>query len=160
MQEKMMRRSARQTLNVGLMAGLVGGAAEIAWIALYLQLQGGSSSAVARGITETVVPGSGDAAFAVAAGLAIHMVLAVVLGAAVAVVFARAFPGLSGTLTEFAAVVGVLVVVWTMNFLVILPVVNQAFVTIVPYGASLTSKVLFGVAAALVFHTMRTRARA
>jgi len=63
-------------------------------------------------------------------------------------------------LTEFAAVVGVLVLVWTMNFLVILPVVNPAFVTIVPYGASLTSKVLFGVAAALVFHTMRTRARA
>jgi len=156
----MMGRSARKTLSVGLIAGLVGGAAEIAWIALYLQLRGGSSAEVARGITETVVPGSGEAAFAVATGLAIHMVLAVLLGAAVAVVFARAFPGLVGTPRGFAAVVGVLGLVWTMNFLVILPVINPAFVTIVPYAASLTSKLLFGVAAALVFHTMNPRARA
>ncbi|MDP4034322.1 MAG: hypothetical protein Q8P60_16015 [Pseudorhodobacter sp.] len=160
MQAMIKGRSARQTLNVGLIAGIVGGAAEVAWIALYLQLQGGASSEVARGITETVFPGTGVAPFAVALGLVIHMVLAVLLGGAVAAVFARAFPSLAGTATEFAAIVGVLALVWTMNFLVILPVINPAFVTIVPYGASLTSKLLFGVAAAMVFRAYGAKSRA
>ncbi|EEW26825.1 hypothetical protein [Rhodobacter ferrooxidans] len=145
-------RSTRQILGVGLIAGIMGGVAEIAWIAIYLQLQGGASSDVARGIAETVFPGTEAASFAVVLGLVIHMALAVVLGGAVAALFSRAFPRLAGTVTEFVAVVGALVAVWAMNFLVILPIVNPAFVEIVPYAASLTSKVLFGVAAAMVFH--------
>jgi hypothetical protein len=38
--------------------------------------------------------------------------------------------------------------VWAVNFFVVLPLVSPAFVHIVPYAVSLTSKLLFGVAAA------------
>ena len=40
--------------------------------------------------------------------------------------------------------------VWAVNFFVVLPIVSPAFVHIVPYAVSLTSKLLFGVAAAEV----------
>jgi len=37
--------------------------------------------------------------------------------------------------------------VWAVNFFVVLPIVSPSFVHIVPYAVSLTSKLLFGVAA-------------
>ena len=40
--------------------------------------------------------------------------------------------------------------VWAINFFVVLPIVSPAFVHVVPYAVSLTSKLLFGVAAAAV----------
>ncbi len=43
-----------------------------------------------------------------------------------------------------------LVGVWAVNFFVVLPIVSPDFVHIVPYAVSLTSKLLFGVAAAEV----------
>ena len=42
-----------------------------------------------------------------------------------------------------------------MNFFIVLPVINPAFVTLVLYGASLVSKILFGFAAAFVFWCSR-----
>lgn len=38
-----------------------------------------------------------------------------------------------------------LVLVWATNFLVILPVLDPAFVTLLPYGVTLFSKLLFGI---------------
>ncbi|MBW6505979.1 MAG: hypothetical protein K0B00_04420 [Rhodobacteraceae bacterium] len=141
----------RNFVGAGLWAGLAGGAAEIVWIAIYRQLQGAGSLDVARGITETVFPAAAAASYSVALGLAIHMVLAVALGVAAAWFVARAFPRLAGSWAEFGLIVGILAVVWCTNFFVVLPIINPAFVTIVPYDASLTSKLLFGVCAALVF---------
>jgi hypothetical protein len=40
--------------------------------------------------------------------------------------------------------------VWATNFFVVLPIVSPAFVHIVPYAVSLTSKLLFGAAMAAV----------
>lgn len=160
MQSLINHRSGRRVLAMGGVAGLIGGAAEVAWIAIYMQLKGGAAAEVARGVSETVFPGSWSAPFAVGLGLVIHMGLALVLGGAIALLIARALPQLAGTAAGFAAVVGALVLVWAMNFLVILPLINPAFVTVVPYAASLTSKLLFGVAAALVLHRASVGARA
>lgn len=151
MQHMISAPATRNWIAAGLWAGLAGGAAEVAWIAIYRGLAGAGSADVARGITETVFPALAAAPYSVALGLAIHMVLAVGLGLAVAVLVARALPSLAGSWAEFALVVAILAGVWCMNFLVVLPVVNPAFVTIVPFGASLASKTLFGVSAALVF---------
>jgi hypothetical protein len=71
---------------------------------------------------------------------------------AVAALLARFAPRLCGTAFEPVAVVGLLVAVWATNFFLVLPALNPGFVDLVPYGASLTSKVLFGVAAAFVLH--------
>jgi hypothetical protein len=48
--------------------------------------------------------------------------------------------------------------VWAVNFFVVLPQVNPAFVHLPPYGVTLISKLLFGLAAARVFARRMRRA--
>jgi hypothetical protein len=78
------------------------------------------------------------------------MGLALGLGIAVALVVRTFLPHKVSRLWEPVAVVAMLIAVWAMNFLVLLPAINPGFVELVPYGASLTSKVLFGVASAFI----------
>lgn len=139
-----------QAWSVGVLAGLAGGAIEVSWIAIYQHLTGGEAASVARGVTAVVFPRLAAHVTAVPLGIAIHMGLALLLGIAIAVLVRVMLPRNAPAVLEPLAVVGALVLVWAMNFLVILPAINPAFVTVVPYAASLTSKVLFGVAAALV----------
>jgi len=143
-------RSSGRALSTGIAAGLAGGAAEIAWIALYAQLSGTDATAVASGVTVSLFPALGALPAAVPLGIALHMGLAILLGAAIAVALRASVPRLAGTLVEPLAVVGLLVAVWAVNFLVVLPVINPGFVELVPLGVGLTSKVLFGAAAAFV----------
>jgi len=145
-----------RTLSTGIAAGLAGGAAEVAWIALYAPLSGADAAAVASGVTLTMFPALAAHPAAVVLGIALHIAIAVLLGAAIAVALRVGVPRLAGTIAEPLAVIGLLVAIWAMNFLVVLPVVNPGFVELVPLGAALTSKVLFGVAAAFVlFHRGR-----
>lgn len=137
-------------LSTGVLAGLAGGAAEVAWIAIYERLSAGDAAAVARSVTDTVFPALVPALPAVPLGIAIHMGLAVALGVAIAVLLRALLPRIRGTALEPVAVTGLLVAVWAANFFVVLPAINPSFVDLVPYGASLTSKVLFGLAAAAV----------
>jgi len=132
----------------GIIAGLAGGAIEIGWIALYQGMANHESLAVARGVTQSLIPQLGNAPAAGPLGVVIHMTLAVLLGIVIAFVVRRFLPRIAGSAWEPVMVVGMLVGVWAMNFFVILPVINPAFVTLVPYGASFVSKVLFGFAAA------------
>ena len=137
-------------LGAGLAAGLMGGLAEVAWIALYQQAAGASAAHVARGVTESFSPALAAGPYAAPLGIAIHMTIAVALGLALVAVLRRLLPGLAGTKAEAAVTVAALVAIWAFNFFVVLPVVNPAFVSVVPLGVSLVSKALFGVAAALV----------
>ena len=143
--------------SAGLLAGFAGGAAEVGWIALYSSLTGGSASAVANGVTASVIPAAAGTAAAVPLGLAIHFGLAIALGLAVAVLLRRAVPQLAGTMTELGLIVATLAMVWAVNFLIVLPVVNPAFVHVVPMPVSFTSKLLFGLAAALVLRIKSDR---
>ncbi len=137
--------------RIGALAGLAGGMAEVAWIMLYAGLTGGSSVTVAREITASVIPVAATSAIATPMGLAIHFGLAAVLGIAVVVGLNRLFPRLSGTAAEVGLIVLALAFVWSLNFLVILPMLNPDFVHIVPMPISFISKLLFGLVAALVF---------
>lgn len=143
-----LRPNAGFATRAGIIAGLAGGLAEVVWIVLYASLSAGEAAAVARGVTGTVLPSLAASSWAVALGIALHMAIAVALGIAVAIVMRPLYgrPG-HGTLGVFATVAA-LVAVWGVNFLVVLPVINPAFVALLPYGASLASKVLFGLAAA------------
>jgi hypothetical protein len=60
-----------------------------------------------------------------------------------AAAFLDALPG-----NPYPFMLAALAGVWAVNFFVVLPLVSPAFVHIVPYAVSLTSKLLFGVAAA------------
>jgi len=137
-------------LPAGAIAGLAGGVIEIGWVALYQNLAGQGADVVARGVTQSVFPTLATAPAGVTLGIVIHMILAVALGIAIAVLVRKLAPQIVGTTMEPVTVVGILVGVWAMNFLVILPAINPSFVTLMPFAATLASKVLFGFAAAFV----------
>jgi hypothetical protein len=143
------------TMRRGMAAGLAGGAAEILWIAAYSAVTGTPVGPVARGVTSALVPGLGSLPIAPAMGIALHMLLAVALGIAVETALRapvlRAIEGWSRSLL----VVLVLGVVWSFNFLVLLPGFDPAFVTLLPMAVTLASKLLFGVSAAVVLRSAR-----
>jgi len=85
-----------------------------------------------------------------AVGVAIHLVLAILLGMAVAVSAQALLLRSRSALLEPCFVLVSLIGVWAFNFLVLLPVINPEFVHLLPLEVSLASKVSFGVAAALV----------
>lgn len=149
----MRNQAIGRLLTVGILAGLAGGLAEVAWIALYAAASGSDGALVARGVTDTLRLATQSP---VGAGIAIHMTLAALLGLAVAFALQPLRPRLDG-LSFDATVVSVLGLVWAINFFVVLPVLNPAFVEVVPLAVSFVSKLLFGAAAAW---SLRIAARA
>jgi hypothetical protein len=134
----------------GVFAGAAGGLAEVLWVSLYASVSGLDAAVVARGVTtavglQTLVPHA-----PAAAGIAIHMALAVALGVALASVWQVLPANLRKAHLAFGA--AALTCVWAMNFFVVLPIVSPDFVHVVPYSVSLVSKLLFGLAAAHVLH--------
>jgi hypothetical protein len=125
-----------------LIAGLAGGIAEILWVLGYGALAPVSATEVAREVTASVLPGAAASAAAPALGVGIHLALSIALAGA----FAMLFPGRRGAAGTVAIAVAALAGVWAVNFLLILPVLNPRFVTLMPYAATLASKALFGLA--------------
>jgi hypothetical protein len=138
------------TIGRGVAAGAAGGVAEIIWIFVYASATGADAASLARGVTTAtginlLLQGS-SAAF----GLAIHMVLAVTLGIVLAFSWTEISRRWPKQFNPYAVVPVALAAVWAVNFLIVLPLVDPNFVQIVPYPVSLISKLLFGVAAAVV----------
>lgn len=140
----MTRAGITRVLALGTLAGVAGGLAEIAWISLYATVTGLDAGTVARGVTDTLRLSTQAP---IAAGIAIHMSIAGVLGIAVAVAL-RPLRAHLGAFAFQTAVIAVLAAVWAINFLLVLPMVNPAFVVVVPFAVSFVSKLMFGVAAA------------
>jgi len=135
----------RNVLAVGLLAGLSGGAAEVAWVSLYSNATETSGMIVAQQVTASVVPAAAGLPAAPLLGIAIHMLLSVVLGLAFAVTIWRLAAPRLGAAAFLATAAFSLALVWAINFFVVLPMLNPAFVTLMPYGITLASKVLFGI---------------
>jgi hypothetical protein len=136
-----------ETIKRGVLAGAAGGLAEILWVSLYATITGGNAATLSRGVTTAVGVTALLPAASAAMGVAVHMVLAVLLGVAVACLW-QAVARRQGVSSGYAVVIAALAAVWVMNFFVLLPAISPAFVHMVPYGVSLTSKLLFGLAAA------------
>src|SRR5436305_15289984 len=81
----MRRETIGRLMTIGVVAGLAGGAAEVAWIWIYSAATGTDAATVARGVTETIGLGTVPP---VAGGLTIHMAIAAFLGIAVAAALA------------------------------------------------------------------------
>jgi hypothetical protein len=94
---------------------------------------------------------------AVGLGIALHMLLAVGLGIAVAAAFSAPVLRRIGNWPRSTLVVLTLGIVWAFNFMVVLPILEPSFLTLLPLAATLASKLLFGVAAAATFRVQRTR---
>ena len=127
-------------------AGIAGGAAEVFWIWLIAGAVGGESWQISRAVTATVAPVYADSALAPWFGLIIHFLLSFVLALAFARTLVRHLYGAA----LFAVAIGGLALVWAFNFLVLLPLLNPAFTTLLPHPVTLMSKLLFGAAMAAV----------
>lgn len=144
---------ARIRMRLGIVAGLAGGAAEVAWVALYGFATGTPVTSVARGVTDAM--GLAGVPHAAAVGIGLHMLLAVALGMAVVAAFRAPFLRRVNAWPQSALVVLTLAAVWSVNFLVVLPHLDPAFLTLLPVAVTLTSKLLFGVSAAAILRTQR-----
>jgi hypothetical protein len=134
------------TITTLVLAGLAGGMAEVAWVAIYSAFVPLSSAEVLRQIVASASPALAASRAAPALGMLMHLTLAVALAICYgrfvwAPVRHRFRLGIS-ILTGMAG----LAVVWMLNFFVLLPVVNPAFVLLMPFSVSLASKLLFGAA--------------
>jgi hypothetical protein len=135
-------------VRTGVIAGCAGGLAEIAWVTLYAGLTGADPAVVARGVTTAAGVDALLPAAPAALGVAVHMALAVMLGIVLTSVWNALRVVRPGATHLYTFMLAALVGIWAMNFLVVLPIVSAGFVHVVPYAVSLTSKLLFGVAAA------------
>lgn len=145
--------TANSLLKLILLAGFCGGMAEIIWVQLYASVTGHNSVEVARQVTASFLPDMVDAAFAPALGIAIHLVLALLVALGYAALVWLPFVRRRGPAASVAVASAVLATIWAMNFLLILPVVNPVFVTLLPYPVTLGSKLLFGMSMAGVLYT-------
>ena len=145
--------TGRSLLKLILLAGFCGGMAEIFWVQLYASLTGHSGLEVARQVTASMLPGLSDAAFAPGLGIAIHLVLALLVALVYAALIWLPFIRRRGPAASLAVASAVLATIWAVNFLLVLPVVNPVFVTLMPYPVTLGSKLLFGMAMAGVLYT-------
>jgi hypothetical protein len=137
-----------ETTRHGVVAGVAGGLAEIAWVTLYAGVTGADPGTLARGVTTAAGVSALIPAAPVILGVTVHMALAATLGIALSF----GWRALSSHRLEIAGpfpfMLAALVGVWAVNFFVALPIVSPAFIHLVPYPVSLVSKVLFGLAAA------------
>jgi len=140
-----------KSINLIMLAGLAGGLSEILCIGVYSAVTHSGGFEIARQITASVLPTWADLSIARLSGVVIHLALSVVLAFLCCTVciepVARRF-GHAGILLSSMVV---LVCVWGINFLVILPVINPAFVTLLPFLVTLLSKMLFGLTMGSVF---------
>ncbi|MCR4301624.1 MAG: hypothetical protein NUV51_08435 [Sulfuricaulis sp.] len=132
-----------------LIASLAGGLAEIIWVSLYASFTSLEAATVAREVTASLLPAYAAGTTGVWLGILIHMLLAVTLGYAFAYVLWKPFARPRGMVATLAVSVLTLATVWTMNFFVVLPVLNPVFITLMPYQVTFVSKILFALAMAV-----------
>lgn len=132
-----------------LIASLAGGMAEIVWVSLYASFMPLEGATVAREVTASLLPAFAAGITGVWLGIVIHMLLAVALGYAFAYVLWKPLARPHGMVATLAISVLTLATVWTMNFFVVLPVLNPVFITLMPYSVTFASKMLFALAMAI-----------
>ena len=136
------------TIRQGIIAGVAGGVAEIAWVILYAGVTGADPATLARGVTTAAGMSSLVSAAPAALGVTVHMTLAVALGIALSFGWRALSSHRLEMRSPFPFMLAALVSVWAVNFFVVLPIISPAFIHLAPYPVSLMSKVLFGLAAA------------
>ena len=137
-----------ETTRHGVVAGVAGGLAEIAWVTLYAGVTSADPATFASGVTTAAGLIALFPAAPVAVGVTVHLALAVTLGIALSFGWRALSSHRFNTAGLFPFMLAALVGVWVVNFFAVLPIVSPAFILLTPYPVSLMSKVLFGLAAA------------
>lgn len=137
-----------ETVRYGIVAGAAGGLAEIAFVTLYAGISGGDPALLARGITSAAGASALLPSAPVMLGILVHMGLAVIVGLLLAFAWRELCEQWPSLRNPYPFALAALAGIWVLNFFLVLPIVSPAFVHLVPYPVSLTSKLLFGIAAA------------
>lgn len=140
------RRSSHGHMPIFLLAGLVGGIAEIFFIAAYSQIMPIELGHVAREITASFSRELAGVAVGAVIGLGIHLLLSLLIGAGASVVLGRWKAWHEALSVRFGLSVSALLAIWGFNFFILLPKMNPAFVSILPLSVTFISKALFGLA--------------
>jgi hypothetical protein len=148
-------------VRLGAIAGAAGGLAEILWITLYCMLTGSDPTAVARSITAAIgaaLPTTVLISAPVAFGIAVHLAASIALGIVLAYLWCSLSHRSQQQTGVYTFMLLAMSAVWLFNFFIMLPMISpnivdlsQIFHDIIPYSASLASKILFGLSASLVF---------
>jgi hypothetical protein len=141
--------SETETVRQGVVAGAAGGLAEIAWVALYASVTGGDAALLAKGVTSAAGVRALLPSSPVILGIIVHMSLAAIVGILLAFAWRELREQWPAVRALYPAALAALASIWALNFFVVLPIVSPTFVHLVPYTVSLTSKLLFGIAAAV-----------
>jgi hypothetical protein len=127
-----------------MLAGLAGGVSEIFWIGIYSAVTHVSGLEISRQITATIIPAWTNLSIAPMLGVVFHLALSIVLAYCCYQVLIEPVCRRFGLVVIMPGSVVVLAGVWLINFLVLLPVINPAFTTLLPFLVTLASKMLFG----------------
>jgi len=131
----------REILWRGLLMGLAGGLAEVVFIWGYMIGCGREPAAIARAVAAAV-----HLAPSAPLGVAVHMGLSLALGIGLAGVWADMRSPSPKAMQAYLFMTAALIVVWSFNFLVLLPSLSPAFLALLPYPVTFASKLLFGLA--------------
>ena len=134
------------SLTRALLAGLAGGIAEVLWVTAWSTVTPLQLTTVASEVTRTVFPSMAEISIAAEIGLIIHLAISLALGVAFVWVLGKHLAHHYGGAGILAGSVISLALIWTINFLVVLPALNPVFVTLMPSAVTLGSKILFGLA--------------
>ena len=141
-------KTVLETTRLGIVAGVAGGLAEIAWVTLYAGATSADPATFASGVTTAAGLSALFPAAPVAVGVTVHMALAVTLGIGLSFGWRALSWHRLDAAGPFPFMLAALVGVWAINFFAVLPIISPAFIHLAPYPVSLISKVLFGLAAA------------
>lgn len=129
-----------------ILAGMVGGVMEIGWISIYSYISSVSAPNVARQISATILPYTADLYYAPMFGIFIHLILSLILAMFFSAIILKPAVRSYGTLGIMLSSLMTLGMVWAINFLIVLPMLNPSFISLMPYIVTLISKLLFGAA--------------
>jgi len=141
-------KTVLETTRHGVVAGVAGGLAEIAWVTLYAGATSADPATFASGVTTAAGLSALFPAAPVAVGVTVHMALAVTLGIALSFGWRALSSHRLDAAGLFPFILAALGGVWAVNFFAVLPIISPAFIHLAPYPVSLMSKVLYGLAAA------------
>lgn len=143
------RIDLRQLLWRGVAIGVAGGLAEIAVVGGYSRVAGVNAFDIAAAVATAAHLDAGSPT----AGLLVHMGLAALLG--IGLMTAGAMVGLfraRNVRSLYTTMFLSLGAVWAVNFLLVLPWLSPAFLTVLPLPIALLSKLCFGAVAGALLH--------
>src|SRR5581483_1019919 len=135
----------RETLWRGALIGLSGGLAQIAFISIYMLASDRAPAVIAQAIAEVAQLGP-----SASAGVVIHMALALLLGIGRMGVWNCVRSPRPTASTVYLFTTTAVIVVWSFNFLVLLPSLYPGFSDLLPYPVSFAAALLFALAGAPV----------